>query len=92
MCSKATGLLQTNINHARQAQDLFVHTLAERDCGLGVVVEPYRVPAGHPCWAANLTGFVAFTKTHTYTRINTIILRYAFKKERNYFLIIMRSI
>lgn len=55
----AVGLLQANLNHARQAQDLFVHSLAERGCGLGVISEPYRVPAGHPSWAADLTGSVA---------------------------------
>lgn len=36
MRHKAIGLLQANLNHARQAQDLFVHILAEYDCGLGL--------------------------------------------------------
>lgn len=47
----ATTILQANLNHAGQAQDLFLHTMAERDCTLGIVAEPYRVPPGHSCWA-----------------------------------------
>lgn len=38
------AVLQANLNHARQAQDLFLHTLAERGCGLGIVAEPYCPP------------------------------------------------
>lgn len=55
----AVGLLQANLNHTRQAQDLFIHNLAERGCGLGVIAEPYRVPVGHPCWVVDPTGFIA---------------------------------
>ncbi|XP_025271334.1 uncharacterized protein LOC112639970 [Camponotus floridanus] len=43
-------ILQANLNHARQAQDLFLHTLAERCCGLGIVAEPYCPPAGGANW------------------------------------------
>lgn len=45
-----TRLLQANLNHACRAQDLFLHTLAERDCGLGIVAEPYRSPMGATNW------------------------------------------
>lgn len=37
-------IIQANLNHARRAQDLFLHTMAERGCGLGVVAEPYAPP------------------------------------------------
>lgn len=37
-------ILQANINHACQAQDSFLHMLAERDCGLGIVSKLYRPP------------------------------------------------
>lgn len=44
-------ILQANLNHARQAQDLFLHTMEERGCGLGVVAEPYAPPPPeHPSW------------------------------------------
>lgn len=65
MRQEMTRLLQENLNHARQAQDLFVHTLAELDCGLGVIAEPYRVPATHPCWASDLSGLAALTWRET---------------------------
>jgi len=45
-------ILQANLNHARRAQDLFLHTMVERGCGLGVVAEPYAVPPGHSSWFA----------------------------------------
>ncbi|XP_011633759.1 uncharacterized protein LOC105424946 [Pogonomyrmex barbatus] len=54
----ATWLLQANLNHARYAQDLFVHTMAERGIGLGVAAEPYNVP-DHPCWVADRLGSMA---------------------------------
>lgn len=44
--------MQANLNHARRAQDLFVHTLAEREFRLGLAAEPYSVPAGDPNWMA----------------------------------------
>lgn len=51
--------LQANLNYARQAQDLFLHALAERNCGLGIVAEPYRVPENHTMWMASLSGRAA---------------------------------
>ncbi|XP_072754774.1 uncharacterized protein [Anoplolepis gracilipes] len=53
-------VLQANLNHARQAQDLFVHTLAERGCGLGIAAEPYQIPE-HPSWVGDELGSVALT-------------------------------
>jgi len=41
---KSLTILQANLNHARRAQYLFLQTMAERGCGLGVVAEPYAVP------------------------------------------------
>ncbi|XP_072750498.1 uncharacterized protein [Anoplolepis gracilipes] len=56
----AARVLQANLNHARQAQNLFVHTLAERGCGLGIAAEPYRIPE-HPSWVGDELGSVAIT-------------------------------
>jgi len=56
-----TKILQANLNHARQAQDLFVHNLAERGCGLGIVTEPYEVPKNHPLWMAFSCGKAVIT-------------------------------
>lgn len=55
------GILQANLNYARRTQDLFVHSLAERDFGLGIAAEPYRVPVPHPCWVGDVSGSVAIT-------------------------------
>ncbi|XP_071652698.1 uncharacterized protein [Temnothorax longispinosus] len=41
-------ILQANLNHCRASQDVFVQTMAERGCGLGVIAAPYRVPQNHP--------------------------------------------
>ena len=53
-------LLQTNLNHAARAQDLFVATLAEWDIDLAVAAEPYQIP-DHPNWAGDEDGLVAIT-------------------------------
>ncbi|XP_070152061.1 uncharacterized protein [Polyergus mexicanus] len=55
------GILQANLNHARRAQDLFLHSLAERGFGLGIAAEPYHVPEVSPCWIGDRTGSVAIT-------------------------------
>jgi len=49
-------LLQANVNHARAAQDLLLHSAAERGCSMSIVSEPYWVPPRHPHWAAPGTG------------------------------------
>ncbi|XP_032690139.1 uncharacterized protein LOC116853267 [Odontomachus brunneus] len=47
----ATVLLQANLNHARRAQDLLWHTMAERDSGLAVATEPHHIPPPNdPRW------------------------------------------
>lgn len=51
-------VLQANLNHARGAQDLLVHTIAERGVGLAIAAEPYRVPQ-HPNWVGDTLGSVA---------------------------------
>ncbi|XP_011858731.1 PREDICTED: uncharacterized protein LOC105556255 [Vollenhovia emeryi] len=51
-------IIQANINHARQAQDLLLQAMAERGGGLAIVAEPWRVP-NHPCWAVNQENSVA---------------------------------
>ncbi|XP_070530002.1 uncharacterized protein [Cardiocondyla obscurior] len=52
---------KANLCHARGAQDLFLHTLAERDIQVGVAAEPYRIPEKHPCWTGDTLGSVAIT-------------------------------
>ncbi|XP_029158339.1 uncharacterized protein LOC114930649 [Nylanderia fulva] len=54
----ANKILQANTNHAKGAQDLFVHTMAERSCGLGIVAEPYKVP-DKPNWVRSIEGSAA---------------------------------
>jgi Endonuclease/Exonuclease/phosphatase family. len=53
----AVRVIQANLNHARGAQDLLVHTIAERGVGLAVAAEPYRVP-DHPNWVGDTLGSV----------------------------------
>lgn len=60
---RADKFLQANLNHAQQAQDLFVHSLLERGCSVGIAAEAYRVPLDHPCWAGDRLGSVAITWT-----------------------------
>jgi len=60
-----TSLLQANVNHARPAQDLFVAELDGRDCGLGVVTEPYCVPSLNPNWVGAVDGSVAIIRRHS---------------------------
>ncbi|XP_071582575.1 uncharacterized protein [Temnothorax nylanderi] len=57
----AYKILQGNLNHCRASQDVFLHTIAERGSGLGVIAEPYRVPPSHTCWAASRCGRAAIT-------------------------------
>ncbi|XP_011860289.1 PREDICTED: uncharacterized protein LOC105557619 [Vollenhovia emeryi] len=60
----AEPIQMANLNHARQAQDLFLHSLAERGCGLRIVAEPYRIPT-HPCWVGSRDGSAAITWRRT---------------------------
>jgi len=55
------SLLQANVGRARGAQDLFLQTLAECDCTLGIAAEPNHVPERHSCWAGDELGSVAMT-------------------------------
>lgn len=54
-------ILQANVNHACQVQNIFIHILAEQGCGVGIVSEPYRVPDGHPNWTSDAQKTVAIT-------------------------------
>jgi hypothetical protein len=51
-------LLQANLNHCREAQDLWVQSLAAGDFGLGVVAEPWRVLESSN-WYSDTAGSVA---------------------------------
>lgn len=57
-------MMQANLNHARGAQNLFVHTMAERNCGLGVVAEPYRIPDN---WVRSTNDLAAITRRNAST-------------------------
>lgn len=51
-------IIQVNINHASQAQDLLVQHMREWKVDTAVVAEPYRVPK-HPEWFGDRTGKAA---------------------------------
>ncbi|XP_070526364.1 uncharacterized protein [Cardiocondyla obscurior] len=51
----ACTILQANINHARHAQDLLIHTISEAGGGIDLISEPYKIPDGHPCWFQDST-------------------------------------
>lgn len=54
-------ILQANLNHACQAQSMFMHTMAERGCAIGIIAEPYRIPEGNSFWASDDNKTVAIT-------------------------------
>lgn len=54
-------LLQANVGRSRGAQDLFLQTLAESGCTLGIAAEPNYIPEKHPCWVGDDLGSVAIT-------------------------------
>lgn len=52
-------VIQASLNHCRAAQSLLVdQTMAEEDCGLGILSEPYNVREG-PKWAVSQDGLAA---------------------------------
>jgi hypothetical protein len=54
----AIRLLQTNLNHCVETQDLWVQSLAANDFGLDVAAEPWRVPESSN-WYSDIAGLVA---------------------------------
>lgn len=54
-------ILQNNLNHACQAQNLFLHSLAECGGAIGMISEPYRVPKNHANWVSDDAGTAAIT-------------------------------
>lgn len=63
----AARVIQVNINHTASAQDNLLQLMAERDCEIGILVDPYRIPADHPCWATDCLHSVAITWRFTAT-------------------------
>ncbi|KAL0098944.1 hypothetical protein PUN28_020887 [Cardiocondyla obscurior] len=55
----STTLIQINTNHARRAQDLLLHTLAECGGGIALISEPFNIPDKHPNWMSDPAGSVA---------------------------------
>lgn len=58
-------IMQANLNHARHAQELLLQHMDERDLGMAVIAESYRVPTEHPAWAGAPDGSVAITWRRT---------------------------
>ncbi|XP_072759890.1 uncharacterized protein [Anoplolepis gracilipes] len=54
-------LLQSNLNHCARAQDLFLHTLTQYKCGVGIAADLHRISPNHPCWARDDQGSIAIT-------------------------------
>lgn len=54
-------ILQANLNHACQAQSMFLHTMTEHGCAVGIIAEPYRIPEGTSNWASDDSKTVAIT-------------------------------
>lgn len=50
--------IQGNLNHCAQAQDLLVQTIAQWSIDVGIVAEPYRVPARND-WVGDVNESVA---------------------------------
>lgn len=48
-------VVQANLNHSGAAQDLLLHHIAQEDCGLGILSEPYNLREG-PKTAVSLDG------------------------------------
>lgn len=53
--------MQINLNHARRADDLLRQVMDERDSGVALISEPYRIPAGNPQWVGSPDGSAAIT-------------------------------
>jgi len=58
----AVKLFQVNLNHACQAQYLFVQSLTERGFGLAIVAETYRIPEDNPNWIGDNCGSAAIVR------------------------------
>lgn len=63
--NKMAGILQANLHKSRPAQDLMLHTMAERGIGLAIASEPSKVPKNHPCWFLDKGGKVVATWRET---------------------------
>lgn len=53
-------VIQANLNHSRGAQDLFIHTMMERSCDLGIVAEPHSIPSRN--WVKSTEGSAAIVR------------------------------
>lgn len=55
-------VIQINLNHARQAQDLLMQHVAEWGAEIAIIAEPHRVP-NSPGWVVDQTGRAAIHAT-----------------------------
>lgn len=51
--------MQTNLNHARHAQELLYQSMAELEIGLAIIAEPYNIPENDARWMGSTDGSVA---------------------------------
>lgn len=54
-------IIQISLNHTPDARDLLLQHMAEHDCGLAIVSEPYGTPTG-PNWVLSLDGSAAMVR------------------------------
>lgn len=52
-------MIQTNLNHARHAQQLLHQSAVEQGIGLAIIAEPYSVPRNDPYWFGSNNGKAA---------------------------------
>lgn len=63
----ACKVLQINTNHAREAHGMMLHSLAELDCGLGIISEPYihKYSKEGPNWVVSSDNMAAVEERKT---------------------------
>lgn len=59
-------MIQLNLNHCETAQQLLWQFIAEKDCDVAILSDPYRVPAGNGNWISDRTKSVAIWATGQY--------------------------
>lgn len=69
---KIARIVQVNINHARQAQDLHVQHMAEWGMDLAIIAEPHSVP-GNAGWVADRSGRAAIHVAATSAAGNMVL-------------------
>ncbi|XP_029162116.1 uncharacterized protein LOC114933683 [Nylanderia fulva] len=58
----STKIVQANVNHARNAQDLLAQTMCEESYGIAIVAEPYNPPKNNNNWVVSEDGTAAIVR------------------------------